>query len=71
MEELKDCRYCSVLTSREGIFFDHVRRVVKWRKKYDYDERLEIPGRVKGFDNTLSKVEYGSKRWSILSGIDI
>ena len=71
VEELKECEYRRELSSRRGVFFDHVRPVAKWRRKYDYGEHPELPERVKGFNNTLSKVEHGSKRWSILTDMEI
>ncbi|VVB51548.1 Uncharacterised protein [uncultured archaeon] len=48
-------------------FFEHIRRV-NWIKKYDFDE---VPCQVKGFYNTLRKVERGSKWWTSLANIEL
>jgi len=50
-------------------FFDHVREV-RWLKKYDFGEHPRLPNPVKGFLNTIHRVEHGTNRWRILSTID-
>lgn len=52
-----------------GIFFDHI-RPVQWEKNrvYEYEKRPKTPSPIKGFNNTLCKVEPGTSRWSKLIG---
>lgn len=56
--------------SAEQKFFDHIREV-RWLKKYEYPNRLTLSTPLQGFNNTLSKVVPNSKRWSILTSLDI
>lgn len=58
-----DIRY-----SDRGEFFNHV-RPIDWLIEYDYEKRKRIPQVV--FDPTLDRVEKGSKRWLVLSTIDL
>lgn len=48
-----------------GIFFDHFRKI-DWIRKYNFDERLRLQPPLNGFNNTLQKVEQGTKRWKSL-----
>jgi len=56
--------------SENGVFFDHIRRV-KWIKKHDYGKHPKLPRPVRGFRNTLYRVERNTGRWSILSNTDV
>lgn len=62
-------RYDRKLSEKE-FFFDHIRQV-NWIKKYEYANRQPIPELIKGFNNTLSKVIPNTRRWSILTNMDI
>ena len=55
--------------SETETFFDHVREV-RWLKEYDFGEHPRLPTPVKGFLNTIYRVERGTNRWRILSTID-
>lgn len=67
-EVLTTHRYRRELSETE-MFFDHVRDV-RWLKKYDFGEHPRLIHPLKGFLNTLHRVERGTKRWRILSTID-
>lgn len=49
-------------------FFDHV-RPVEWIIAYDYESRKKIPP-VRGFENTLYRVEKDHVRWALFSHLD-
>lgn len=51
-------------------FFDHIRRV-QWHRTRTYTNRLQLPQPVRGFLNTLFKVEPETQRWLILINVDI
>jgi len=51
-------------------FFDHVRQV-RWDRKYEYASRLTIPQPIRGFNNTLYRVEPPTRRWLILENLEI
>ena len=67
-EVIERCHRYNRELSENHIFFDHVRRV-KWKVKYEYDDRLKLPEPLKGFNNTLSRVVPHKKRWTILSNL--
>jgi len=50
------------------LFFDHV-RPVEWIIEYDYEKRKKIPP-VRGFNNTLCRIEKGQERWLLFSNLD-
>jgi len=50
------------------LFFDHV-RPVEWIIEYDYEKREKIPP-VRGFNNTLCRIEKGQERWLLFSNLD-
>lgn len=54
------------LSQGDDSFFDHVREV-EWNLEREYDKRLALPQPIRGFNNTLSKIEPRTHRWSILS----
>ncbi|MEM2506001.1 MAG: hypothetical protein QXF61_03020 [Nitrososphaeria archaeon] len=56
--------------SDKQIFFDHIRKV-KWLKTNEYNARQKLPTQLKGFNNTLSKVTPKSKRWELLTNLDV
>ena len=49
-------------------FFEHVRKKIEWVRKYDFDK---VPCQIKGFNNTLSKVERDTNRWNVLVNINL
>jgi len=51
-------------------FFDHIRRV-KWIRQYEYNRRRMLPEPLRGFNNTLSKINLGSSRWQMLVNLAI
>jgi len=56
--------------SRNEIFFDHVRRV-NWLIARDYDDRIQLPTPLAGFDRTLLKVKPDTRFWRILSSVTL
>lgn len=71
--EIIEYRYQYDKNLSQGIvepFFDHVRQV-QWIIKYEYANRLSIPQPIKGFNNTLSRVESHTHRWLILKNLNI
>ena len=51
-------------------FFDHIREV-HWITSHEYDHRVTLPEPIKGFNNTLSKIETSTKRWAILKNVEL
>jgi len=51
-------------------FFDHVREV-EWLRQYDFSKRPRMSHPVRGFLNTLYKVMRNTRRWRILSTIEV
>ena len=71
--EIIESRYQYDRNLSEGIvesFFDHIRQV-RWLREYEYANRLTIPQSIKGFNNTLCRVEPPTRRWSILKNLNI
>jgi hypothetical protein len=62
-------RYKKELSAKH-IFFDHVRDV-DWIVELEYDKSLQLPRRLHGFNNALSKVESRTGRWHDLMDLDI
>ena len=52
-----------------GDFFCYTREV-QWRKMYNYNKRYELISPLNGFNNTISKVKKGDKRWTTLVNLD-
>ena len=63
-------RYDEQLVTGHDPFFDHVRRVC-WIREYEYDAGIPVYPPIEGFNNTLSKVRPHTRRWAILTNIDV
>ncbi len=60
-------RYDVTYSDRQ-LFFDHI-RPVEWIIEYDYENRNRIPP-VRGFSNTLCRIEKNKKRWLLFSKLN-
>lgn len=68
-EVLSGYRYLRGLSENET-FFDHVRDV-KWLREHDFGQHPRLPNPIEGFNNTIYRVEPGTRRWQVLSNIEI
>jgi len=71
-ENLGGCNYDknrSNCNGYSGGFFGYTRKV-EWRKSYEWDKRRSLKNPVRGFNNTLSKVDKSKKWWTSLVDFD-
>jgi len=54
-----------------GDFFCYTRRVLEWKKVYNYNEGLKLPNPIAGFNKTITKVEYNGKFWKNFITLEI
>jgi hypothetical protein len=71
-ENIGPYKYQKELTSSEQVYGDFFcyTREVQWRKNYDYNKRYKLISPLNGFNNTISKVKKGDKRWTKLVNLD-
>lgn len=56
--------------SETRTFFDHVRKI-KWERAQNYDERILLPVRLNGFNNTLLRIKDNTRFWKVLSNVNL